>query len=608
MIQLIDVKKTHRNNRKSKVEALKGINLELPSKGLVLLVGSNGSGKSTLLSILGGLDTVTSGKLIVDGQELSAFSQNQLDGWRARDVSFVFQNYNLLSDYTVAQNIKLGRMLSGGLCSDEQISSILKLVRLEGFEDRYPKDLSGGERQKVAVARALIKNPKVVFVDEPTTQTDEESTDALLKLFKQVSRELLVVFISHDTTRTLKLADRLVELKGGLIVRDEVLATPKKTSKAEKDTSEDGRVISKASFSQAGIAFDLGVKNFLQRPFRTAAAVMITLFALVLFSSTIMLAGYNRWEILAKDAMASKIDYYVFCGDDISLQVQTDLENLISKQMFPYYSYNFNPQISGGILEAPHSFGQTQVLFTDYLQSQLLLTGAWEGFTLAPVTLTGFEALESTSEWEHIRNNYLLVVQVAPGFMAHEFSNSSMTVTKLFLPASDITAAELENIVKAVEGHSDVRLESVKSSAINSFSDNVALFEITFLVMSLFSLAIAAMFLYNFVSNVISDKRKDIGILRSMGAKASTIFCIFMLAVGLVSAITFVLSVGLSFVVMAALNAMASNFLGWAISAISVSFVNVLVVFSVCAAVTFAATFLPIYRYSKQSPALQIKK
>lgn len=224
MIEIKEIKKTYRQNKDNEVEALKGLNLNLPECGIVFLAGESGSGKTTLLNILSSIEKPSSGKVIVNGVDLSTAKEKELNNYRNKDIGIIFQNYNLLQDETVESNIKLALELQGRKkFSKVKVQEVLQKVGLKGYADRKITQLSGGQQQRVAIARALIKSPKIIFADEPTGNLDSETSERIMELFKDLSDNRLVVIVCHDMDLANRYADRIITLKDGSIEKDETL-------------------------------------------------------------------------------------------------------------------------------------------------------------------------------------------------------------------------------------------------------------------------------------------------------------------------------------------------------------------------------------------------
>ena len=220
MIRINNLTKIYKSKRRSRCKALDNINLTLPNKGLVFVLGKSGSGKSTLLNLIGGLDNITKGSIIVDGNNISYFNEKEFCDYRNTHIGFIFQDYHLIDELTVYENIVLSLNLrkieDRGL-----VRNALKRVDLAGYEDRYPGELSGGERQRVAIARAIVKKPRIILADEPTGNLDTNTASQIIKLLKELSKECLILIVSHNVNDAYSYSDRIIELSKGKIVRDQ---------------------------------------------------------------------------------------------------------------------------------------------------------------------------------------------------------------------------------------------------------------------------------------------------------------------------------------------------------------------------------------------------
>ena len=221
MIELKKLRKVYRSLRGGRCVALNDIDLTLPDTGLVFIIGKSGSGKSTLLNLLGGLDTITDGDIIADGNSLASFDKKDFENYRSSYIGFVFQHYYLLEELTIAQNIELAMGIVGKDDKGE-VRSLLEKVGLAGFEKRYPRELSGGQQQRVAIARALAKDPKLILGDELTGNLDHKTSVDILTVLKEISKEKLVLVVSHNLDEADMFADRIIELHDGEVLRDRI--------------------------------------------------------------------------------------------------------------------------------------------------------------------------------------------------------------------------------------------------------------------------------------------------------------------------------------------------------------------------------------------------
>ena len=197
------------------IHALHDTSFEVEKGELVVIVGPSGAGKTTLLNILGGMDTLTTGRVMLDGREISALSKKELTEYRRHDVGFVFQFYNLIGNLTALENVELANQIcKNPLDADE----ILKEVGLEERKKNFPSQLSGGEQQRVAIARALAKNPKLLLCDEPTGALDYQTGKAILQLLQDTGRKtgMTIIIITHNGALT-AMADRVIRVKNGTV-------------------------------------------------------------------------------------------------------------------------------------------------------------------------------------------------------------------------------------------------------------------------------------------------------------------------------------------------------------------------------------------------------
>ncbi|MDO5303271.1 MAG: ABC transporter ATP-binding protein [Clostridia bacterium] len=211
-VELRNVRKVYKMGE-VEIEALHDATFDIEKGEICVIVGASGAGKTTLLNILGGMDTLTSGSVILDGNVISGYSKKQLTDYRRYDIGFVFQFYNLVQNLTALENVSLATQI----CTNPLDSkTVMEEVGLSHRLNNFPAQLSGGEQQRVAIARALAKNPKLLLCDEPTGALDYNTGKAILKLLQDTSRQtgMTVVIITHNSALT-AMADRVVHIKNG---------------------------------------------------------------------------------------------------------------------------------------------------------------------------------------------------------------------------------------------------------------------------------------------------------------------------------------------------------------------------------------------------------
>jgi putative ABC transport system ATP-binding protein len=209
------------------IDVLQGITLDIPSGDFLALMGPSGSGKTTLLNLIGGLDTPTRGSIEVAGDRIESLSGSHLASWRARHIGFVFQMYNLLPVLTAARNVELPLLLTrlGSADRKKRVQTALSVVGLGERANHYPRQLSGGQEQRVGIARAIVTDPTLLLCDEPTGDLDRKSGDEVLNLLQSLNRDhgKTIIMVTHDP-RAAERARRTLHLEKGLLVEETVNA------------------------------------------------------------------------------------------------------------------------------------------------------------------------------------------------------------------------------------------------------------------------------------------------------------------------------------------------------------------------------------------------
>ena len=280
-----NLSKTYRTKGAPPVQALRGVSFTLPDTGMVCLLGRSGSGKSTLLHILSGLESFDAGDITYRGNRFADFSERDRDKYRNSCCGIIFQDYSLITELTVGENIALALRLQGERDTDERVRHALGQVGLSGCEHRRVTQLSGGQKQRVAIARALVKSPRILFADEPTGALDEQTGEDILMLLKELSKKRLVFVVSHDRAFAEVFGDRIIELADGQIVSDTAPA-------AQEETPEPLPAL--PARLPLGTALKLGCRNLLRHPVRLAFTFLLSFLSLAFIGISVSVASFNE--------------------------------------------------------------------------------------------------------------------------------------------------------------------------------------------------------------------------------------------------------------------------------------------------------------------------
>ena len=329
MIEFKNVSKIYKTKKGVETKALNNINLKIGNIGMVFIVGKSGSGKSTMLNLLGGLDNVTSGELLINNQNISNFKNKQYDSYRNTYIGFIFQEFNILDQYNVYENIELALRLQNKKTGKETIDNLLNKLGLNNLGQRKTNELSGGQKQRVAIARALIKNPKIILADEPTGNLDKTSSKQIFDLLKEISKEKLVIVVSHDMESAATYADRIIELSDGNVIHD---TNPENEIKKENINPKK----SKLPFSYA---IKMALKSLTIKPFKLLMTCILTAMALIFMGFTINCLIFDDAQFVANTMKENneytynvgKAKFMGIMGSDIVDLTNEDL-NTIAKE------------------------------------------------------------------------------------------------------------------------------------------------------------------------------------------------------------------------------------------------------------------------------------
>lgn len=351
MIEVKNLRKTYHNSTGDYV-AIKDVSVNLGNNGIVFLYGESGEGKSTLLNVLAGLDDYDGGQVLYNGKDIKSLKQAERDYYRSNEIGVVFETDNLVPSLTVVENITLGKTLIGEKCTNKEVDDILKQLKIVDTKHRKLDELSAGQIQRVAIARVLLQNSKVLFVDEPTRRLDSKNSQEFWKILKKQSGNRLIVAISHDLSVVEEFGDRVLHIKEGKIVKDvyqnkDYEKADQALAKAKTKPEFVPEPVKKIKFAPA---ISLGMKSTTSDKFRYISTILLACFALIMFAFGYCLGTYNHSLSIAKSAEVQNLKYVNFAKSNGNEVLDADIVSAYASGISSdYYKvYIANHKISYG--------------------------------------------------------------------------------------------------------------------------------------------------------------------------------------------------------------------------------------------------------------------
>ena len=300
MIKLVNVCKTYKK-KDIETKALDNVSLEFQNKGFYFILGESGSGKTTLLNVTGGLDKIDSGSIIVNDVNIKDYSSYKIDEYKNTNIGFIFQNYNLIDHLTILENIILPTKIEKVIQKDIKAKAyeLLKRLNLEKEAHKFPKEVSGGQLQRAAIARALITDAKVILADEPTGALDSKNSEIIMGILKDISKERLVVMVTHNEKLAHEYADKVITLKDGAVIKEE------SSNEINKDIEKEDK--KKFKFISFLTAIKLSFRNMSAKIFRTLLTILATSVGIVSTCLVLMVSNSmaNYTEYAQKQALGA---------------------------------------------------------------------------------------------------------------------------------------------------------------------------------------------------------------------------------------------------------------------------------------------------------------
>lgn len=603
MIEISNVNKKYHSKANQEVVAIDGINLKFNHNGLVFILGKSGSGKSTLLNILGGLDSANTSKIFINKKKLNRFDETTCSEYRNTYIGFVFQEYNLLDDLNVYDNIALALQMQNREVDKETVLNILKEVDLEGLEERELDELSGGQKQRVAIARALVKNPEIILADEPTGNLDSETSEQVFELFKRISKEKLIICVSHDAEYAHKYADRIIEISDGKIIRD----TNPEVNEDDVQAPEMIRPVLPKSF-----VYHMSVGNILNNKLR-----MIVTSVIVAFLMAILTAVYTTLNVSSEVDIdlfkASSMNHLMLQPRNSETRELSETQLIKIQSVLPDYGASLYKRVNlvldgqilnisnlalGELNESSLASDNTRLLSVSSLDTIKQLPLNFVEVSVGSRIYDGLIGKEPKNNQEIVISSYLADLMIQSGYLKEgklaKFSSyqdilnqgvdlfigdktlqvvgviehktpildneltalhtvySNIYVQRGFITSSGIESqlsnygvyitsyASLPELMHDIKNAGYINLTPVYSDAFENFTR----FELSLLISVVVPLIgyLALVFLANYISSSIIYRKKQIGILRAMGNFISNVEHVFRLEAIIVGLVIMILA------------------------------------------------------------------
>lgn len=678
MLSVKNITKTYISKRGRSIAAVDGLSIDFGSSGMTFILGKSGSGKSTLLNLIGGLDTPTGGKIVINGKSSYDFRNDDWDSYRNTYVGFVFQEYNLIESYCVGTNIALALEMQAEKPDRTVIDNMLIRVGLvDGagatLYDRKINELSGGQKQRVAIARALVKNPDIILADEPTGAVDASTGAELYDLLQSLAKDRLVIIVSHDIASAKKYGDRIIELLDGKVVSDNLNVAEGQIIDAMPAGQPSGSTLElKKSSLPLKRSFILGAGALKHKKVRLITSILLAVVTFVVFGfsisamqsdaygtelRTIYDNGYEMIGIFhpkrdgsaealkayngGKDPMPAKYsdeDFYKYLGNsynmDRSKYIWSPSEYIVGLDPANGESdANLRPDgrfVDKSLCKLPQV---GEIAITDYIADKFLRYGYKQADDTVidiatPDDLIGLELdgrkisgvystevdLDIYREFDYYYNDYISnMLNGMPrsiftcrfthiddplfdrydGVMIKLSGNISKD-TELLLALSDKRSVTNPNpiIAQIISPYSTFMMDA---TAYERYVMPVALaVAVAFLVISM-------LLTMNYLSTSIGFKKRELGILRALGARRRDIIIVCLSESLLLAAVEFVISLIGVGILCAVLNGVFYT------SMFSLGILPILTLFALSFGVTAIATILPALRLANKTPIEAMK-
>ena len=429
MIRLENVNKYFNRHKKNEIHVIDHTSLEFEDKGLVALLGNSGSGKTTLLNAIGGLDKINSGQIYVNGQKMKRLSTSKIDEIRNLNIGYIFQNYLLIDDMTVYENVALPLKMIGIKDKKEikkRVEYILETVGMYKYKNRLASMLSGGERQRVGIARAIVKNPNIIIADEPTGNLDSKNSIEIMNIIKSISKDKLVILVTHEKDLAKFYASRIIQIVDGKIISDEI-----NDHNDDLDYRMDNRIYLKDiknhyDFEKDDIHIDCYSEE--KNPIKIR---------LVIKNNNIYLDCDENYNIVQTDSNIEMVDeHYKKISKETYLKYQFDFNKIINQNIKLKYTSIFHP-----ISLLTNGFKK---VFNYSILKKILLIGFFISSMFITYSVSNIAGLTDIKDEKFIKTNKNYLSVLTNSVSIDDLNKEGLEHINYILPGDSIVSFEIK--------------------------------------------------------------------------------------------------------------------------------------------------------------------
>ncbi|MDE5714835.1 MAG: ATP-binding cassette domain-containing protein, partial [Anaeroplasmataceae bacterium] len=655
-MKLEHITKTYTSKKGIQTKALDNISITLPEKGLIFITGKSGAGKSTLIQLISGLDTEYEGDIIYEGISLKSLSHSKLDAYRNSEIGFIFQSYALLEDMTVFENLNLVLKMNR-LKNTNLIDSILSDLSLLPHKNKYPHELSGGEQQRVSIARALLKNPSILIADEPTAALDEENAKIIFDTLKNISLQRLVLVVCHDSFFIDSYADGFLLLDEGRLVDSNLPSSPNLLSNRSL----------KFRSSSCSIAFILSIifKNIKLSLKSYVLSIFICFLSILMVGFSLTLATTSKTDLINQTMIKNRTmqlsiyqDTYIQQEDMVQLEqkmnnpilkinsvpntsIDSNLSTTIKKAEDELYCTTFCGAINVSTLPTTYSllYGRyptfkNEILISNYMYCAFQSLGITDGgkiSSIEDINQIKIKAGETNYQVVGIIDTKLNLKAYQDKLKKsnQEFDTSMMVVsalsislhTSIFIANTNNDFTKTHALILQFSKNSPLKKELINFLDEHQFyyeneatvyveliSDTFNIFKNIFIVVAILFLIFSTLYIFKSTMDTMIKDKKDIAIYKSLGLSFKDNLKIFFIKASITSFVVSIFSIALSAPMVLLLNKLLNHLYSVRISLIHYTLLSLCTQLFLPFLISIGSLALPLYQYNYKFSPLDILK